>query len=109
MRTAQRLSLLALTVAALTGCGSRGTRNLASEGRGVFLSAGCGGCHTTAAAHAKGTVGPDLDTSEQLNRRQIHAQLTAGVGGMPSFAHRLTARQQDAVTEFVYELLHNRR
>jgi mono/diheme cytochrome c family protein len=109
MRTARRLTLLALAVAALAGCGSPGTHALASEGRGVFVSAGCGTCHTTVAAHSHGTLGPNLDTSERLDRRQIHTQLNAGVGGMPSFQHRLTAHQQDAVAEFVYELMHNRR
>ena len=33
----------------------------ASQGKAVFASNGCGGCHTLAAAGAKGTVGPDLD------------------------------------------------
>ncbi|HEY2055069.1 MAG TPA: c-type cytochrome [Solirubrobacterales bacterium] len=30
-------------------------------GAQVFANNGCGGCHTLAAAHAGGTVGPDLD------------------------------------------------
>src|SRR5947208_17028488 len=30
-------------------------------GRAVFLSAGCGSCHTLAAAHTSGQVGPNLD------------------------------------------------
>ncbi|MCW3064821.1 MAG: cytochrome c [Solirubrobacterales bacterium] len=109
MRTARRLTLLALAVAALSGCGSSGTADLASEGRGVFVSAGCGSCHTTVAAPSHGTLGPNLDTSERLTRRQIRTQLDAGVGGMPSFQGRLTGHQQDAVAEFVYELMYHRR
>jgi mono/diheme cytochrome c family protein len=34
-----------------------------TRGKGVFLSAGCGACHTFAAAGTKATVGPNLDTS----------------------------------------------
>jgi cytochrome c oxidase subunit 2 len=33
---------------------------LAREGEHVFLSAGCGGCHTIAGTSADGTLGPDL-------------------------------------------------
>jgi mono/diheme cytochrome c family protein len=34
-----------------------------SAGKGVFLSAGCGSCHTFAAAGTKAKVGPNLDTT----------------------------------------------
>jgi mono/diheme cytochrome c family protein len=33
----------------------------ATAGKGVFLSAGCGSCHTLAAAGTRATVGPNLD------------------------------------------------
>jgi len=31
------------------------------SGKAVFASAGCGGCHTLAAAGSSGTTGPNLD------------------------------------------------
>ncbi len=34
-----------------------------TRGKGVFLSAGCGACHTFVAAGTKATVGPNLDTT----------------------------------------------
>jgi mono/diheme cytochrome c family protein len=84
-------------------------RQLISEGRRVFVSAGCGSCHIVASAHAHGQVGPDFNTSEQLNRDQIRTELDYGEGVMPSFRDRLSARQRDAVIEFVFQTLHQRR
>lgn len=75
----------------------------------MFVSAGCGGCHTVASARTYGHVGPDFDTSEQLNRGQIRTELDYGDGVMPSFRDRLSARQRDAVIEFVFQTLHQRR
>src|SRR5437588_7860545 len=98
---------------AVSGCGGgHGDRResaLYREGRQVFATAGCGHCHALAAAHARGGVGPDFDTSERLSRVQIRDQLDLGVAGMPSYRGRLTARQEDAVTEFLYEATHARR
>jgi mono/diheme cytochrome c family protein len=84
------------------------SHQLAQAGRHIFITAGCGGCHTLAAAHAHGHIGPDFDTSEQLNREQIRSELTHGDGVMPSFRDRLTPAQMQAVTEFVYGTLHRR-
>lgn len=97
--------------AAAAGCGGRGAdqSRLVADGRRIFVSAGCGSCHTVASANTHGSIGPNFDTSEQLDRAQIHTQLNAGVGGMPSFRDRLTPRQEDAVTEFVFQTLHRRR
>lgn len=78
------VSALALLGAGLAaGCGSEGTTSASPEtvvgkvpkpsttttptkgnpalGKPVFLSNGCGGCHTFTAAGTNGTVGPDLD------------------------------------------------
>src|SRR5207244_1019427 len=69
-----------LGAAAFTGCGNHPTtaRELLGQGRRVFVSAGCGACHTVAAAHTHGRIGPDFDTSEQLTRAEILLQLNAG-------------------------------
>jgi mono/diheme cytochrome c family protein len=100
-----------LGTAALAGCGEHGPsgRKLFGQGRGVFVSSGCGACHTAGAAHTHGRIGPDFDTSEQLTRGQILLQINAGGGSMPSFRDSLTAHQKSAVTEFVFEVLHQRR
>jgi mono/diheme cytochrome c family protein len=111
MRSAWPATAALLGVAALTGCGNHPTndRELLGQGRHVFVAAGCGACHTVAAAHTHGRIGPDFDTSEQLNCTEILLQLNAGGGGMPSFRDSLTTQQKNAVTEFVFDVLHQRR
>ncbi len=47
----------------MTGMSGMGGQMGATRGKGVFLSAGCGACHTFAAAGTKATVGPNLDTT----------------------------------------------
>jgi mono/diheme cytochrome c family protein len=106
--------LIAVPLAAVVtaaGCGDQRTdsRRLVADGRRVFVSAGCGSCHTVASVGAHGSVGPNFDTSEQLDRAQIRSQLNQGVGGMPSFRGRLTPHEEDAVTEFVFQTLHRPR
>ncbi len=101
--------VLALAGVALAGCGSTGRGHAsAAEGRRIFVTARCGACHTFAAAGTRGQDGPDFDTSELLDRGQIRSQLDVGDGGMPSYSHRLTSRQEDAVTEFIYQATHAR-
>jgi len=96
---------LLLLVLALGGCGDSGGASRAraspAEGRRLFLASHCGRCHTMAAAGTDGTSGPDLDTSERLDLREIRASLVEGANGMPSYAGRLTARQLDAVAAFI--------
>lgn len=41
--------------------GGGGNPALVSQGKSLFSSNGCSGCHTLAAAGATGTIGPDLD------------------------------------------------
>jgi cytochrome c2 len=45
----------------MTGMSGMGGHMGAAAGKGVFLSSGCGACHTFAAAGTKATVGPNLD------------------------------------------------
>ena len=69
-------------------------------GRAVFLSAGCGSCHTLAAAHTSGQVGPNLDGLRPAFA-QVQAKVEHGGGLMPSFAGTLSPRQIRAVSAFV--------
>jgi mono/diheme cytochrome c family protein len=109
--TAAALVAAALGAILLAGCGSEGVvsptpttvigtvsttgssfpvvaafhlKGVANKGSTVFASAGCGGCHTMAAAHATGTVGPNLDQLKP-NYQAVTAQVTNGGPGMPAF------------------------
>ena len=100
---------LAIGVAsiALFGCGSAhhesGTeRHLPEAGRQVFIRAGCGGCHTLNAAGSKGTVGPNLDNvAGALTLAFVVHQVQIGGGPMPAFKTKLTAKQIQAVSQYV--------
>jgi mono/diheme cytochrome c family protein len=73
-----------------------------TAGAKIFGSAGCVGCHTLAAAHATGTVGPNLDTvSPKPDYRLATARVTNGKGVMPSFKGQLTDQQIADVAAFV--------
>jgi mono/diheme cytochrome c family protein len=98
------------TVATLAACGGRSVSaaNLFSQGRAVFVSAGCGGCHTVASAGTHGHVGPDFDTSERLTRAHIQREVLYGEDGMPSFHGRISHEQETAVVDFVFQTLHRR-
>jgi uncharacterized membrane protein len=71
-----------------------------AQGRGVFATAGCGGCHTLADAGAAGSVGPSLDAA-QPSRQLVVARVTNGQGAMPSFRGKLTAGEIAAVAAYV--------
>jgi mono/diheme cytochrome c family protein len=74
----------------------------AKKGGSVYSSAGCGGCHTLAAAHSTGTVGPDLDALKP-NYQAVTAQVTNGGSGMPAFGKtkQLTTQQIADVAAYV--------
>ncbi len=87
-------------MAGMSGMGGTG----AARGKGVFLSAGCGACHTLAAAGTRATVGPSLDAtlkgkSSAFVRESIldaNATIAAGynAGVMPmTYRSQLTSRQ----------------
>jgi mono/diheme cytochrome c family protein len=99
------LACTAALVAVLTpGCGGSeeaapsGAREAA--GARVFAEAGCGDCHTLAAARSKGTAGPDLDRASP-SRGAVLRQVRRGGLGMPSFASKLTDDEIEAVASFV--------
>jgi mono/diheme cytochrome c family protein len=71
-----------------------------SAGLKVFTSAGCGSCHTLAAAHATGDVGPNLDDVKPPEA-EVATQVADGGGAMPSYAGKLTQAQITAVAKFV--------
>ena len=71
-----------------------------TKGAAVFSSAGCGSCHTLAAAHATGTVGPNLDQLKP-DYRSVTAQVTNGGASMPSFKGTLKTQQIADVSAYV--------
>jgi cbb3-type cytochrome c oxidase subunit III len=72
----------------------------AADGKAVFATAGCGGCHTLEAAGASGNVGPNLDEVKPSEDHVVE-RVTNGKGVMPSFKDSLSAEQIKAVAEFV--------
>jgi mono/diheme cytochrome c family protein len=86
----------------------------AQAGKAVFTSAGCAACHTLTAANAKGTVGPNLDTSLKgkdaaFIRQSIvdpNAEITPGyqAGVMPdNFKDQLSATQLNDVVALLQQ------
>jgi cbb3-type cytochrome c oxidase subunit III len=71
-----------------------------TDGKSIFASAGCGGCHTLAAAGSSGNVGPNLDEAKPSLELAID-RVTNGQGGMPSFKGQLSEEQIQAVATFV--------
>jgi len=72
----------------------------ATKGKAVFASAACGSCHTLTAAHATGTVGPNLDQLKP-DYRAVTAQVTNGGAAMPSFKKTLSTQQIADVAAYV--------
>ncbi len=74
----------------------------ATDGKTIFATAGCAGCHTLAAAGASGNVGPNLDDAKP-DKALVVERVTNGQGGMPSFKDQLSEQQIQAVADFVSE------
>jgi cytochrome c oxidase subunit 1 len=70
------------------------------DGAALFASAGCGGCHTFAAAGSTGTVGPSLDDL-QLDPARVEDVIANGRGAMPAFSGRLSDEEIEAVATYV--------
>ena len=109
--------VLALLVLAAAGCGgddddSGGAATTAAttaetseggaDGAAVFASAGCGTCHTLAAAGSDGTTGPNLDDLMPAEET-VEAQVRSGGGGMPAFEGQLSDAEIEAVATYVSE------
>ena len=85
------------TLPADTGAATEGD---AANGKKIFASAGCGGCHTFAAAGSTGTVGPNLDDAS-VDVDAAAQQVKNGGGGMPAFGDRLSDQEIADVAAFV--------
>ena len=122
----RRAVLIVLSCAVLAGCGAEGVvsptpqkvvgtlpkaptfpivpafklKGDPTPGAGVFKSAGCGSCHTLAAAHSTGTVGPNLDQLKP-DYRAVTAQVTNGGAQMPSFKKSLSTQQIADVSAYI--------
>jgi mono/diheme cytochrome c family protein len=66
----------------------------------ALFSQNCASCHTLAAAHSHGAVGPNLDQLAP-SRSVVARQVTNGGGGMPSFGGRLSKAQIAAIAAYV--------
>jgi mono/diheme cytochrome c family protein len=83
-----------------TTTGPKGGGAAAPNGKEVFVSAGCGACHTLKDAGSTGTVGPNLDQLKPSRVRVAH-QVEVGGGAMPPFKGQLSEAQIQAVARYV--------
>lgn len=74
-------------------------------GKQLFVSTGCGACHTLKAAGTKAGGGPDLDETPSLYATILN-QITHGGAGMTPFANVLTKAEIQDVAAFVYVSTH---
>ncbi len=98
--------------------GATGSAGAAVSGKSVFVSSGCGSCHTLKAAGASGTVGPDLDklstwaaqakqplapfVRESIVSPNAYVQPGFPRGVMPqTFGTSLSKQQLDALVQFL--------
>ena len=72
----------------------------AAAGAAIFTSAGCGGCHTLAAAGSAGAVGPNLDEAKP-DYATVMQFVTNGQGAMPSFSGQLSEDDIKNVAAYV--------
>jgi mono/diheme cytochrome c family protein len=72
----------------------------ATDGKQIFQTAGCAGCHTLADAGSTGTVGPNLDQAKPPKSLVVQ-RVTNGMGQMPPFKDQLSSAQIQAVADYV--------
>jgi len=87
----------ATTEAATTAAASEGD---ATAGAAIFQSAGCGGCHTLAAAGSAGAVGPNLDEA-MPDYALVVNRVTNGMGAMPPYSGQLSEDDIKNVAAYV--------
>ncbi len=81
----------------------------ANAGKPIFASAGCGSCHTLAAAGASSTVGPSLDALKPMQSvivQYVTNGSSASPTPMPSYAATLTPTQIDDLAAYIYLVVH---
>ncbi len=71
-----------------------------ANGKKLFVSAGCGSCHTLKAAGTKGTSGTNLDKTKPSYSKSID-RITNGSKGMPAFKGVLTTKQIQDISAFI--------
>ncbi len=71
-----------------------------ANGKTLFVSADCGGCHAFEDAGTSGTVGPNLDEA-QPSFEAAAAQIANGGGGMPAFEGQLSEQEIADVAAYV--------
>jgi len=74
-----------------------------ANGAEVFASAGCGGCHTLAAAGAAGKLGPSFDGNAGLTEALVVARAVKGKGAMPAFGDKLSEEEIRDVAAYVLQ------
>jgi len=99
-QTADDIATYVAAVAGLPVSGGGATGGGGTDGKSIFASAGCSGCHTLAAAGSSGNIGPNLDDAKPSVDLAIE-RVTNGKGQMPSFKDRLSKQQIQAVATFV--------
>lgn len=85
---------------AITQAGGPDALADAKDGKTIFAAAGCGSCHTFAAAGSSGNIGPNLDDAKPSVELAIQ-RVTNGAGQMPAFKGQLTEQQIRTVAEYV--------
>ncbi len=93
-------SVAALPVRAQPGAVAGGGKGKAKDGEAIFAEAGCGSCHTLAAAGASGNVGPNLDETKPSKELAVD-RVTKGKGAMPSFKDSYSADEIEGVADYV--------
>ncbi len=81
-------------------CRGSGSQITATDGKTIFTEAGCGSCHTLKDAGTTGTIGPNLDQLKPPYAKVVK-QVTNGGAVMPAFKSKLSAKQINAVAQYV--------
>ena len=91
-----------LVAVAASACGGSGSTNAGDPvaGKRIFVSAGCGKCHSLKAAGTSGIIGGPLDGIPHPFD-DVVARVRDGGGGMPSFRKKLSPADIDDVAAFV--------
>jgi hypothetical protein len=71
-----------------------------ANGKKLFVSNGCGSCHTLKAAGTKGTTGTNLDKSKPSYSKCVD-KITNGGKGMPAFKGVLSTKQIQDISAFI--------